>query len=558
MAKIPGPDSILWRFVAGQPLSGHYRTDAGFFRRGKTLLGRVPATRWSYLPGWQRSAVRLAVVALIPVGTWEYLHNPGRTVAVAALSMASLALWAVVRGFQAFRRRKTYRKYVKPLHAVLEPLLGLPADIRPHEYITVPNSFRKSEATPALIRLPKSFAPTQGNRDTISTVVLRKLELNEDNTDVIFRMVGDPILELKMAPQPPNSVMWDDFKELMDGLKPGEIFVGLGCRDKPYIRDYTSGELVHGGFSVQTGRGKSFAAMAWAAQSLHSDPGTLVTFIDPKQSHLPTCLVGVPGYRLANDPDNVIAMWDAIELFETEMDRRRYVRLENQDAKFPLMYLYLDELSEFADMTREQWEFMRTTPDQYGYESTAAMPKRAPIWRSLSRILRMSREYGGRVNVFTQRLDNASTGGIGLRDLFGWRGLAGFRKNQWVMLIDTTPIPKSQKRVGRWIYSDGHSEVWVQNVYGTPEQLREWAMAGRAHVDTQGGHTATSGSLAAVLPPSAQWDIVGLQAAADYLDIPVGTFRKRRARHAIDGEGNVGRSPAWMTETLDKWGKVDA
>jgi hypothetical protein len=555
VAKIPGPDSILYRFLAGHPLDGHYRTDARYLHRGTRQLSKAPVTRWSYLPGYQRAAVRLGVLAGLPAAVWQYLTHPSRTIlAAAAVAFVGLCV-AVWQLWRSWRVRRVYRTYVRPLHAVLSPLLGLPATVRAGDYITVPPSFRTREETPAVIRLPRQFNPAPGSRDLVTSAALAKLGLNEDNTDVIFRFVGDPVLHLKMAPQPPDKVLWADELEQMEGLPAGKIFVGRGARGKPYIRDYNSGELVHGGFSVQTGRGKSAAAMAWSAQTLHSDPAALVTFIDPKQSTLPTCLVGVPGYRLANDPDNVDEMWDAIFAFETEMDRRRHARQEDPTAEFSLMYLYLDELSEFADMTRERWEQIREESDNKN-----ALPKKAPVWRAISRILRMSREYGGRVNVFTQRLDSASTGGIGLRDLLGWRGLGGYRKNQWMMLIGTMPIPKPVNRVGRWIYSDGHREVWVQNVYGTPEQLRDWAMAGRRSVDTGAGHSPVSVPSPGGLPDGVQWDIVGLQSAADYLEIPVGTFRKRRQRAGgIPGEGLQGRSPAWSREMLDNFAaKVDA
>jgi hypothetical protein len=552
MSKIPGPDSVVWRFVAGQTLTGHYRTDAGFFRRGTKLLGRVQAGRWSYLPGWQRSAVRLTVTGAVPAVVWQYLTHPARTVGVAATVTLLTALWGVWRARRAWQRHEMTRDYVKPIHSVLAPVLGLPPTTRPAEYIRVPATYRTSEKTPAVVRLPDQFNPTPGNRELVAGAALAKLGLNEDNTDVIFRLVGSPVLELKMAPQPPKRVMWADELARMEALPPGQIFVGLGARDKPYVRNFNAGEVVHAGFSVQTGRGKSAAAMAWSAQALHADPEALVTFIDPKQSALPTCLVGVPGYRLANDPDDVLGMWSAVFAFEEEVVRRRRARILNPTLEFSLMYLYLDELSEFMDMSRMMWQNIREDPAEWEWEGK--LPKSPPIIQSLASILRMSREYGGRVLVFTQRLDNASTGGIGLRDLLGWRGLAGFRKNQWMMMIGTMPVPKAVKRVGRWIYSDGDQEVWVQNVYGTPEQLRDYAMAGRRAVDTQAGHTPIHAPSPGGLPASVQWDIRGLQAAADYVGMPVGTFRKRRTRNGpIPGEGVQGRSPVWMKADLDNF-----
>lgn len=559
MSKIPGPDRWVYRFVAGQPMDGHYRTDARFFHAGTRLLAKVEVHRWSYRPGWQRAAIRLSVIALLLVSTWAFKWHRADFYDAVAVSAVLAALYAVLRAWQGWRRHTVSRDYLKPLHAVLRPMLGVPPTVRPRDYLEVPRTYRTKESTPAVIQLPTGFNPSPANKEQVANAAMSYLRINEDNTDQIWSMGAAPRLELKMAPQPPDRVLWADHLERMEALGPGEIFVGLQARNAPYVRDFNAGEVVHGGFSVRTGGGKSAAAMAWIAQMLHTDPESTATFVDPKQSTLPACLVGVPGYYLANDPDNIPQMWDVVERFEMEIIRRRRARIDDPTIEFPLMYLFLDELSEFMDMTREMWEEIREDPERYGYEGK--LPKRPPIIRSIARILRMSREYGGRVMVFTQRLDNAATGGIGLRDLFGWRGLAGFRKNQWMMLIGTMPVPKSIRRVGRWIYSDGDKEVWVQNVYGTPEELRDWALANRRPgVDTQAGHSGVDGVLPAGSDAGVQWEVVGLKAAAAYLEVPYETFRKRRSNHGpIPGEGREGRSPAWMRDDLDRFSlKIDA
>ena len=557
MSKIPGPDHWLWRFVAGQPLDGHYRTDARFFRAGTRLLGKVDVHRWSYRPGWQRAAARLVVTGGFVAAVWGYGWHRDRFYAVAALGAVVTVLWAALRSWQAWRRHELHRDYLRPLHAVLRPMLTLPPTVRPADYLEVPRTYRTKEDTPAVIRLPEGFNPSPANKEQVANAAMSYLGINEDNTDQLWSMGAAPTLELKMAPQPPDRVLWADHTDRMEALPPGEIFVGLQARNAPYIRDFNAGEVVHGGFSVRTGGGKSAAAMSWCAQWLHQDPGTTVTFLDPKQSAGPACLVGVPGYTLANDPDNVPEMWRAVEQFEIEIISRRRARIEDPTLEFPLMYLVMDELSEFMDMSREMWDEIREDPDtdpaDWGFKGK--LPKRPPVIRSFARILRMSREYGGRVMVFTQRLDNAATGGIGLRDLFGWRGLGGFRKNQWMMLIGTLPVPKSIRKVGRWIYSDGDKEVWVQNVYGTAEELRDWAIANRRPgMDTHRGHSRADDVSPGTMPVSVQWDIVGLEAAAAYLEMPYETFRKRRSRLGpIPGEGREGRSPAWNRNDLDKF-----
>ena len=116
-------------------------------------------------------------------------------------------------------------------------------------------------------------------------------------------------------------------------------------------------------------------------------------------------------------------------------------------------------------------------------------------------------------------------------------------KNQWLMLIGTMPVPKSVKRVGRWIYSDGDKEIWVQNVYGSPEELREYAMAGRRSVDTRVGHSEVHDTSPGDSSRSVQWEVVGLKAGAEYVGLKVGTFRNhRRDRGPIPGEGVQGRT----------------
>jgi hypothetical protein len=552
VSKIPGPDRWVWRFVAGQPLDGHYRTDATFFRRGRKPLGKVEPRRWAYLAGAERLAARLAVLCGLPAVGWQYWTHPTRTAVVAAFLGLLGALWAVWRVRGAWVRRKLYRAYVKPLHAVLTPLLGLPATTRPADYITVPETHRTKEETPVAIELPKEFNPSPANKRLVADAAMSKFPaMNTDNTDAIFRTVGKPVLHLKMAPQPPDMVPWIDYREEIASLPPGKTFVGVGARSKPFIHNWNSGELVHVGVSVNTGGGKSYGICGWLAQELRK--GATATYIDPKMSYLPEVLQGVPGYRLANNPRNPYEWWEEIFRLEREMDRRQELMHKDRTLEFPLMFLVLDELSEFADVSAQLWEEIKANPEAYGYDD---IPKKAPnpVWRSLSILLRMGREFGVRVVVLTQRLDNKSTGGIGLRDLFGMRALGMFRKNQWMMLVGTTPIPKSVNKVGRWLYNNGERDVWVQNVYGEAEILRDWAFGDRRGNDTQAEHTVGDDASPGDSSASVKWDVKGNEAGAAYVGIPVGTFRKRRRDVGpIPGEEHEGRSPVWTYRALDEF-----
>lgn len=552
MSKIPGPDSWVWRFVAGQPLDGRYRTDAKFFRRGRKALGPVAPGRWSYLAGGERLAVRLGVLCGVPAAGWEYWTHPTRTTILGAFLGVLGALWGVWRLREGWRRRRVYRRYILPLHRVLEPLLGLPATARPREYIAVPETWATAEETPVRIGLPPEFNSSPAAKRLVADAAMSKFpRMTHDNTDAIFQTVGRPVLLLKMAPQPPDLVIWAEHADTIRALPPGKTFVGLGARNKPYIHDWNSGELVHFGVSVNTGGGKSNAIVGWLAQELRK--GASATFIDPKHSFLPEVLQGHPRFTLANDPDDPHEFWDKIFAFEREMDRRGKIIRKDRTQEFPLAFLVLDELSEFADISSLLWEAIKADPEPFGYDPVGKKAP-SPLWRSLSRILRMGREFYCRVIVLTQRLDNKSTGGIGLRDLFGTRALGKFRKNQWMMLDGSTPVPKSINKIGRWIYTDTDSYTWIQNVYGEPEELRDWAFAEIRAIDTQDDTRAGDDLSPGDESVSVECQVRGNEAGAEYVGLTVSQFRNaRRMRGPIPGETYVGRSPVWTREALERF-----
>lgn len=533
---------VAYRWFSGRPLDGRPRTDCTALRPGTKTLYRTHVRPWGYLPGWQRSLIRntsaLTLIALV----YGIVFHPTETKIVAALALVAGLAWGAWTGWQSYQVWDLRRRYVLPLHVMLTELLGLPGNADPDDYITVPRTFATVEETPVRIIMPPAFASTAANKDAIGQAVLPKLGRNLDNTDVIFESVGRTVAVFKMAPQPPDLVLWDDVLEHLEACAVGEIFVGLGARNRPYIRDFREGEVVHGGFNGNTGSGKSVFAMASLAQVIRQDPLARVGFVDPKQSALPNCLVGVPGYELANNPDDVESMWALIERFEAEMDRRRAARLLDPTLEFPFMFLTLDELSEFADLTKERWMDIKEKDD----------PKTAPIWRSIARLFRMGREFGVRILVFTQRLDAASMGGFGLRDLLGWRGLSKFKRNQWMMLVGTTPVPKAVNKIGRWIYTDGDTERWVQNVLVTPEQIRDWA-TGRDLSQVPSPRIVPATENVQVEPGTDNADerVTGNTAAAAYLGIDVEAFRKRAQRAEIIPLARSGNKPVYSTEQLD-------
>jgi hypothetical protein len=57
--------------------------------------------------------------------------------------------------------------------------------------------------------------------------------------------------------------------------------------------------------------------------------------------------------------------------------------------------------------------------------------------------------------------------------------MSGFKANQWMNYIGTTPVPRAQKGRGRAIYVAGESETWVQCLYGQDDEFKEFAIANR-------------------------------------------------------------------------------
>jgi hypothetical protein len=411
------------------------------------------------------------------------------------------------------------------------------------------------------ITLPDWFAASPDQRKAVDHLISSHLPVE---VDTAWQVAGAPKrVIISAAPSPPDAVSLDSVRPMIEQLKPGQVLLGLDRRSEPYLGDFNGGDDPHWGFSVGSGRGKSTQLCSIGAQILHQDPGpaaiqaarslgqypgSTMLGVDPKMSSFEP-LAGVPGVELANDPRNIPGMWEAIARYKARMDERISAKNADMTLEFPVSLFFLDELNAFAMMSANQW---RNVMSEKGTP---------PVWMDIAAVLWMGRFVHCHAVLVGQRLDDKATGGIGLRDSLGLRGLAGFRANQWKMLIGTTPIPKSQKPRGRWIYSDGQDETWVQNVLMTSGQARAWAMAGRipgaagvsgagvrltvASVDglTPDGQTAVSGTV---------W-IVGLQSAADYLKMSVAAFEKARQRRPVDGEIRRGNQPSWSADDLSEW-----
>jgi hypothetical protein len=546
------------RFLLGHHMRGR-RTNYGVIKRADKIAPHArTVTRWGHASMLTRATIRVGSLALAGLLAYAWTVAPTTTITVLiAVSVAALA----GLGFRGYRLVQTWthrRQVVHPMAEALAPLLGVSVSDA-STAITLPRTFTQvSDGNLGNITLPSHFQGAPDQRKAIDHLVKSRLPVDIETT---WRTAQAPMqLMINASPKPPDMVKFAEVRAEMDACAPGVILLGHDRRRNPYTGSFAT-EDPHWGASVGSGRGKSSWLQLIAAQVLHQHPENTVVGVDPKMTSLDP-LIGIPGVRVANDPRNVPGMWQNIAEFEAEMVSRMDAQQADPTITFPLALLIVDEVNQFAAMTSAVWRGMKEKSD----------PATAPVWMTIASILWQGRALNCHVILVGQRLDDRATGGVGLRDSLGLRALGGFTAQQWMMLVGTTPVPRSQKPRGRWIYSDGQETTWVQNVYGTPEEIRDYALESRrpgmslspvpdVSLPAQSDGTGTGTPVTAPEPAQvsegtqgAAW-IVGMAAGAAHLDLSGEAFKKRRQRAGgtVPGEMRQGNQPAWLPGDLDAW-----
>lgn len=461
---------LLWRWFTGHPLSGVVYTNATWFQPADKVMhssGRVNS--WHHLPRFKRAMIR-TTGTVAPAGITYGIVKATYIILVIGGILAAAGIGYTVWRLRAWH---TDRVLKTPLSAALAGILEL-TSAQTVKSVALPTRFGPNMSGEiGAITLPSRFRASPEQRKATEHLVRSRLPVDIDFT---WRTSQNPqVLGILAAPKPPDMVRFKDMVSLMESCKSGEAVIGLDRYGEPYYGSFNLDDP-HWGFSVGSGRGKSTFLQVTAAQILHNDAKATLDAIDPKMSSL-TPLVGIPGVTVARDPQNIPEMWDVISRFKVKMLNRLEQQKTDPTAEFPIKLLVIDEINMFSNMSSAYWKALPKS------ERPTSTPG---VWQDIASILWMGRAARCHFIGVGQRLDDKATGGIGLRDSLGFRGLAGFRKNQWDMLIGTTPVPRSQKPKGRWIYSDGQTETWVQNVYGSPQLIRDYATAKRTNLPVPG------------------------------------------------------------------------
>ena len=578
---------MLWRHFSGAHYHGKRVTDATWFQPGTTTKRQYDhggfMDRWEHKRRSHRALWRLGLTFAFFAAIYGLFAARSVTIhSVEALIVYGL----VVLGFvieSKVRLRVHNRHVVNPIvkslaaqlriseHAVRRLLHIRPEDI-------------KDEGEVGYLELPPEITPGDDQKTSVERIIDAHLPVD---IEMDWRMQQAPKLGvIRAGLRPPVEVTWDEMTEAMRAAAYGDIVIGRDRRKDIFAANFIHLEDPHWAFNVQTKRGKSNFLGLVAVQVLHQDPYAQVIAVDPKEESLIDFLGTpwdsakplLPGVTMANDPENVEAMWAAIAKARKLMESRRADRAHDRDKTYPICLVILDELNKFCHMTDDAWREVLYDNAQRPKEERENLPKACPVYADIIDILHMGRFVGVHLIAVAQDFRASLLGGEA-RNGFGLRGLGGFIPSQWKMFIGTSPVPEAQAGVGRWIFWQGERQDWVQITHCDSDKAYAWAATGREQFDERAAlgyddesvrdapssfslfkrrSEATDGHGAEIA--NARPVIIGLREAARHLGMKPDTFRKARDRWKEDtesdglpGEFKQGRSPAWYADDLDKW-----
>ena len=126
----PSAARLLWRWHSGASLDGKYRTNATWTmpsRGDKPVMHPTGhAVRWHHLPRLHRAGNRTGSTLALLAAVWGLVTAFWLTVnllVTAALAAAGYGAWRLYRRVLRWRH---HRRWVRPLHRALTPVLGAP------------------------------------------------------------------------------------------------------------------------------------------------------------------------------------------------------------------------------------------------------------------------------------------------------------------------------------------------------------------------------------------------------------------------------------------------
>jgi len=486
---------LVARFLSGRPLFARGErarpTDATFLRRGTRSLdpARPFPSRWSFLPGWQRSAWRVGVTVAVGVSVWAWWHARGWLVAVLVTGLLVVTSRWLRRRHDVSTPRRFREVYVSPLAHALSPMVGMdparaeswlridpalgelssrlvsrmrPLEVRVRawygEHVSpvvwwLPDraqrlrwwfsslspvaSVRASvsrpvEARPVCVEVRAGAWVSPEVRTAAGAIVAAKLGLSDlrASWDAVGpRMVG----RWTVAVRPPERCGLAEIRAAIDSAAEHELVLGVQAGGAPFVVSLDD-DAAHIGVSCGSGGGKSVLATLAAAQVLRR--GGRVCILDRKGSH--RWARGLPGVTYCSRPGDMHA---ALIGLATEADARNSQAMEEDDDWKPAdrVLLVFEEMNAGIAQLRQWWDRNRDKSD----------PKVSPAISAYQDLMFMGRSAF--VNVFgIAQMMTAALGGSAARENMGIRCLARYTRNNWMMMAPECPMPRPSRVRGRW------------------------------------------------------------------------------------------------------------
>lgn len=429
---------------------------------------------WHCWPYAARGLVRVQLLALAViyfVPAW-----PAYLVALAAAVLFGLLL-----GRLTPPKPGDDAVYGPRLWVILRDDLKLPDDEPRENWLMLPERLGADGAR-IVLRLPWTFRGSELERAQLTELLNTRLPGDWVGRYSFTGETFTAVYTHKPPPKPPApepecpekvGFFDEDIQEAIANCKKGEIVVGKDTFGRIVIKELGDGETPHWALSVGTGGGKSAFCQMVIAQLVAQ--GYYIFAADVKRVSVSN-YIGVAGCYIYNDPMSPQDMRNGVQWFVDEISARSAISEADPTTEFPGILCLIEEANEFADVSREWWDDNRKTKDdEDGPKDRAA----DPIWGTVASGARLGRHVHGNILAVFQDLRDQALGGKGLRNLFRLKFMGNFSVNSWNNVIGTKPVPESIDEAGRMMIVEGNSQNWVQTLYGTPDELRAWAIEQR-------------------------------------------------------------------------------
>jgi hypothetical protein len=466
---------VVGRFLAGRCIDGQRRTDATFWQPGSRVLtvhGRASA--WAHRPGWQRSVMRVAAIAVISATVYGWLTERFATVASAIGAAVLLCLYAGYQLYHVVMFWSHRRHVVYPLWHVIAGMTGhalntgrytsipslihgarsLPNGDRPEKYLSIPRDYRDNPNAVVRLELPYTFESNAAQQKQIAALMSRRL--GGDWSASWVHDASPRYMAMCHAPQPPKRVALAGFIGEIDAAPANVLTLGLGASNQVVSIDLDS-EAPHIALSMGTGGGKSDTA-AYVIAALVRKGCERIDVIDPKRvSH--NWARGLPRVYIHR---YVAGQIDAINEVRRIMDDR-YDAIDRDDTvTFGRRVLLIEEQNSLIEDLKTYWEEYRGGLTSQERSQT---PRICPAITDLRYILNKGRQCAVNVISIYQRMSAMAAGGGDARENYGAKILARYSPQTWKILVGTSPVPRPSRVPGRAMYVIGDEHRELQRVH---------------------------------------------------------------------------------------------